>query len=315
MYFPILRGRQFELIALRELIESKAIGENVVPIIEPVKLSTTLNSTLQAFRSAGRQIAVIRNPRVGDFVGKLHDPENEAIRDKFFAEIDQGGFISAYYIDNNDALSRKHIEAKGVSRDQCIALCTSKDSLIKYREIFSDCSPLYTLIHDERSIRRSVQGKKVLWDDKFDKKARNTDYAIEEDHPFSEDHLYYNEEGYEGVADYSIVGEEYSESGFAPYAVVIHIVYFDDDKALRIHHFVSDTNDTINDPPRKFGEALAKFHEWNRVHNLNTIGANALEQLYEAEKYPGLGTLKKLSIMHHIELMSQFMDGGQHADM
>ena len=315
MYFPILRGRQFELIALRELIESKAIGKYVVPIIEPVKLSTTLNSTLQAFRSAGRSIAVIRNPRVGDFVGKLNDPENETIRDKFFAEMDQGAFISAYYIDDNDALRREHIEEKGVSLDQCIALCASKDSLNKYRNVFRDCYPMYTLIHDERSIRRSVQGSKVLWDDKFDKKARNTDYAIEADHPFSEDHLYYDEEGYRGVADYSIVGEEYSESGFAPYAVVIHIVYFDDDNALRIHHFVSDTNDTINDPPRKFGEALEKFHEWNKTHKLHTIGAKALEQLYTEQKFPGLGTIKKLSIMHHLELMSQFMDGGQHEDM
>lgn len=194
-------------------------------------------------------------------------------------------------------------------------MCTSKDSLNIYRDIFSDCLPLYTLIHDERSVRRSVQGKKVLWDDKFVKKARNTDYAIEEDQPFSEDHLYYDEEGYDGIADYSIVGEEYSESGFAPYAVVIHIVYFDEDKTLRIHHFVSDTNYTINDPPRKFGEALAKFHEWNKTHKLHTIGANELEHLYETEKYPGLGTLKKFSIMHHIELMSQFMDGDWHENM
>ena len=34
MYFPYLRGRQFELIALRELVERKKIGQNIIPIIE-----------------------------------------------------------------------------------------------------------------------------------------------------------------------------------------------------------------------------------------------------------------------------------------
>ena len=32
---------------------------------------------------------------------------------------------------------------------------------------------------------------------------------------FSEDNLYYQEDGYVGFADYSVVGEEYSETGFA----------------------------------------------------------------------------------------------------
>lgn len=36
MYFPYLRGRQFELIALRELIENNLIGNHIYPVIEPV---------------------------------------------------------------------------------------------------------------------------------------------------------------------------------------------------------------------------------------------------------------------------------------
>ena len=37
MYFPYLRGRQFELIALRELLENDLIGDKIIPIIEPIK--------------------------------------------------------------------------------------------------------------------------------------------------------------------------------------------------------------------------------------------------------------------------------------
>lgn len=41
MYFPYLRGRQYELLALRELVSRGLISNKVIPIVEPVKLSTT----------------------------------------------------------------------------------------------------------------------------------------------------------------------------------------------------------------------------------------------------------------------------------
>ena len=62
MYFPYLRGRQFELIALRELVELDLIGENVIPVVEPIKPTSTLQSTLAKFVEHERKITVIRNP-------------------------------------------------------------------------------------------------------------------------------------------------------------------------------------------------------------------------------------------------------------
>ena len=38
MYFPYLRGRQFELIALRELVEKDVLSSKIIPVIEPVML-------------------------------------------------------------------------------------------------------------------------------------------------------------------------------------------------------------------------------------------------------------------------------------
>ena len=49
MYFPYLRGRQFELIALRELVEKGVLSSRIVPIIEPVKLSSTLIKTIETY--------------------------------------------------------------------------------------------------------------------------------------------------------------------------------------------------------------------------------------------------------------------------
>lgn len=99
-----------------------------------------------------------------------------------------------------------------------------------------------------------------------------------------------------------------SETGFAPYAVAIHIVYFDKKNILRIAHFVSDFNDDISDPARKFAEAVGKLVEWNKHMNLDTVGIREFEGAYRNRSYPGLGVVKKYSIMHHLELMSRYLD-------
>ncbi len=36
MYFPYVRGRQYELLALRELASQNLLSAKIVPIIEPV---------------------------------------------------------------------------------------------------------------------------------------------------------------------------------------------------------------------------------------------------------------------------------------
>ena len=67
MYFPYLRGRQNELLCLRELLDAGKFSSKVIPIIEPVKFSSTLFSTLIKFIEMGHQVIVIRNPEVGSF--------------------------------------------------------------------------------------------------------------------------------------------------------------------------------------------------------------------------------------------------------
>ncbi|WP_370104289.1 sce7725 family protein, partial [Winogradskyella sp.] len=67
MYFPYVRGKQFELIALRDLC---GLFPNEIlktsPIIEPVKSSSTLKSSLKELASKNVNFNVVINPRVGD---------------------------------------------------------------------------------------------------------------------------------------------------------------------------------------------------------------------------------------------------------
>lgn len=77
MYFPYLRGRQYELLALRELATNHLLGDYVTPIVEPVKLSPTLVNTMADFIKVNHSIAIIRNPAVGTFMSDWQDVQDE----------------------------------------------------------------------------------------------------------------------------------------------------------------------------------------------------------------------------------------------
>ena len=88
MYFPYLRGRQFELIAIRELLEKELIGSKIIPIIEPVKYTSTLAKTLAVYSEKEHKCALIMNPGVGNFVStfrtKPHDEKTAIFNEKCF---------------------------------------------------------------------------------------------------------------------------------------------------------------------------------------------------------------------------------------
>ncbi len=74
MYFPYFRGKQYELIAVRDNADLIAASQ-FVPIIEPVKRSLAgLQRALDALRDANASAVLIVNPHYGD-----HGPNSEAI--------------------------------------------------------------------------------------------------------------------------------------------------------------------------------------------------------------------------------------------
>lgn len=305
MYFPYLRGRQFELIALRELVEKGVLSSRIIPIIEPVKLSSTLIKTIETYAKEGRQLAYITNPMVGSFDSDMKEEKNEKLRIKLEQSIKDSTDILFMNLLRANEKPEMFIEKYA---DNMGTICVDKDAIPVYETYFMEADVKYNLILDESGLRRKIRKQRVLLADKFNKQDRNNDYIEVDDEPFSEDHLYYLDDGYVGFADYSVVGKEYNETGFAPYAVAIHIVYFDKDEGLRVKHFVSDSNDDVSDTAGKFQEALAKLVKWNEGKKLDTVAMKEFENLYRREAYPGLGTVKKLSIMHHLELIGRYLD-------
>lgn len=308
-YYPYLRGRQFELLALRDLVQNGCISDKVVPIIEPIRFSPTLIKTLQVFKEKKKTYAFIQNPQYGTFWNQVNtDTELKKQYDECSSDSSQ---IMAYLMNKKIVDRLQHIQ-----HDDLMIINENMDCLAPYSQVFKEGEDAaYTLIPDKRQFKRIIKNGKILLEDPFPIKDRNADYAKNDDEFFSDDHNGIDSENFIGFSDYSVIGAKYNDSGFAPLAVAIHIVYFDENEDLRVHHFVSDSNDDIKDPAGKYGEAINKLAEWYQQNAMKksflTKGLQLLLDTQKNRKYPGLGTVKKYSIMHHLELMNRYLHGAE----
>jgi hypothetical protein len=309
MYHPYFRGKQYELITIREmapLLKTAAFR----PIIEPVREALSgLHKALDAVVEADGRAIVIVNPHHGDLSG-AGGRLTELLKEKF---LNLPG-ISAGILLKQDATLDEAVECYKTHADHTPSFIhagfTDAKALSErlgkatqeHCHIFFDrfCGKLY---------QKHFKGAhRVLLKDGFEKK-RNADYKPVE--PFSDLHATFAEEGMDGFGDFLIVGDDYSETGGPAYAIAIHLTFIDPDQddAMQIYHFVSDSKDTPKDPAGKFAEALAKM-----MKTLNKPGSKVLETeaikefraFHEQGHFPGLGYVKKLSMNHHIETLADY---------
>lgn len=311
MYYPYVRGRQYELLALKELVLEGRLSNKIVPIVEPVKLSPTLIKTLEAFVNYNKSVCVICNPAVGSFKTDLYNDEKQDLKDKFLDLLKSDKCIKTHIIEEHSVEILDDWKTKwSINITDWYIINVDKNFASIFNEIYNNQEfPKISFIPDESVFRRSIRKNRVLLEDRFEKCERNSDYTKNTDEFFSDDHLYYKDDGFIGFSDYSTIGKQYLESGFAPYAIAIHIVYFDKDSLLKVRHFVSNSNVDIQNPAGKFYEAVEKLKEWVDENKITpTKSLQVFIEHYNNQTYPGLGSAKKLSLMHHIELMGEYLD-------
>lgn len=311
MYFPYLRGKQFELIALRDL--KKLISNNkdkISPIIEPIKLSSTLEKTLLDFKENDINFNIIINPQKGDLIKnsdsiisfletKLKGYDNYQISLIFESKFDYKLLLAK--------IDASKIVCKGFSLIHNVVISNIEEVIFNCQQVKPIINNIINFDKTNSNRRYYRNFKKETWvslADYFEGKDKNSDYLLNSESQYTQEHLYYSDEGYKGFGDFLTIGEKYSEAGFLPWAVAIHISYSDRNKHINVKHFVSDSNGGVEDPGGKFSEALKKLIEWiNSEHIEETEGLKLFKELYNTGHFPGLGVLKKLSIMNHIELV------------
>lgn len=95
MYFPYLRGKQYELLALKDFSQMSPNNAKIIPVIEPVKSQVNgLNSALEALRDNAMRFAVILNPKDGDF---KKDRDNDIFPKLNTLQEDRESWIPAYF--------------------------------------------------------------------------------------------------------------------------------------------------------------------------------------------------------------------------
>lgn len=311
MYYPYLRGKQFELILLRDNI--KLIAENNIhPIIEPVKSDfRALSRALKILNEKkGVNYTLIVNPLVGREPPKTTIILKELIygNSKNYQNLSIGYILHAKSkISELITLLKKYstfnfsIIHYGYSNGNEVAEAIKNNDNIK-NHIFIDgfAGKLYQRHFKNKRIKR------VLIRDGFKSQSKNALYPAVEH--FSDLHITFPDERMDGFGDYLIVGDDYSETGGPAYAVAIHLTYVDSDDDMFISHFISDQTDSPTDPGGKFLEALEKLvttvKKQKSLFFLSKACSEYLE-LYKKKHYPGLGYVKKLSMQHHIELIAE----------
>lgn len=308
MYYPFLRARQFELIALRELATEEATQGVIIPILEPVKEThNNLNLAHKVFQEKGQNAYLVVNPKFGELVG------DSQFYIEYLGTLNSQVFLPAFHYRNNAEYINESIEQFGLTN--CMLICENdiEGDDTNFKSIAElDAVSLIT-VNDpgrNRSLNRSIRGLQkgfIRLDDLFEKKDRNSDFLDITEHRFSEEHIYYATEGFEGFSDYSVLPSEYVEGGSTPRAVVIHLTYLNNQNEIWIRHFTSESNDSIANVQGKFAEAAAKAVNYCRQNDLSNSAITELETYFDTEHYPGLGTVKKLSIKNHLLLLSHFL--------
>ena len=307
-----MRGKQFELILLRENAELIS-KNNISPIIEPVK--NNFSSLIKAAKELNKvkaDFTLIVNPQVGqsdrdDIISDLIDREFKHYRSLSIGYIlhpdtRQSRLISLLDRFPDRVFSLIH---NGFMNGQSLSDAISDHNNIK-THIFLETNPskLY------RKHFKKLNSQRVLIRNGFKQREKNSLYPPDEH--FSDLHITHDDEGMDGFGDFLITGDKYSETGGPAYSVAIHLTHLGMDNDMFIFHFLSDHNDSPADPGGKFLEAMVKLVKEVRKEPKTVFQSKAVkefESLYEKQHFPGLGYVKKLSMQHHIELMANFLNG------
>lgn len=313
MYFPYFRGKQFELLTIRESAPLLSAA-GFTPIIEPVKETLTgLEKSLDAVCEAKGNAVVIVNPRHGDHK-KAGDDISILLKDNF---IEHGGISvgillgAPMSVDEAKKCIKQH--AKHPLTLIHAGFLHGKELAAELGATSKTCSHVFFKdLHPKTYRKHFPAAMRILLHDGFKRRERNRDYPEVEF--FSDLHVTYSEEEAQGFGDFLTVGDEFSESGGPAYAVAIHMTFIDPtkDDGMFIYHFVSKNKQlTPEDPAGKFSEALdlliAKADKTGS-HIFESTAMAEFRELHAQGHFPGLGYVKKLSMKHHIETLKHYSE-------
>lgn len=311
MYFPYLRGKQYELLALRELSPLLGQQKKVVPIIEPVRPpeGSGLDRCFAALNADELDFILIANPSVGELRGPLTSP---AVADYVQANDPNFNWTLGLLVSEGTDIGNlvsDYVERFGNARRLALIHKGRVENIDQLEKLTAPLNRDFDVLDDKlrrRYFRELLSHSRgVTLRDGFPSEDRNSAYLAKAETEFSDDHLFFDDEGWYGFSDYLTIGEGYAEGGFTPRAVAIHWTYEPaPGSPIMVRHFTSVSNGDTSNVGGKFLEAAQKLVDFLEERDIHTQASEVFRIHVANGTYPGLGIVKKLSAQNHLELVS-----------
>lgn len=194
MYFPYLRGKQYELLALKDFSQMSPNNAKIVPIIEPVKNQVNgLNSALETMIKNGMRFALILNPKDGDF---KRNADNYMLPKLKCLQEDREHWIPAYFYKNNADILLAYAEKYNLTKLMVVFPEGTNVHDNNIMDFLSNERVRYVVNGNSSNsaiAKLRALGKNVIsLEDHFNSQNKNADYASNDDEFFSDDFLYLN---------------------------------------------------------------------------------------------------------------------------
>ncbi|MGQ1267800.1 sce7725 family protein [Acinetobacter baumannii] len=305
MYYPILRGKQNEFLALKDIINKLSSSKKVIPVIEPVNTNIkSLLSCLNDLEAKEVTSIIIVNPTNGDLAGD--DRSTESLINSIVTNFKLVKF--GIIIRSTTTLAKINYYLNLLQDFDFILFHQSPYQNINELKQIEELKNFYGHLINNASVPRnyhknfSINHQIVVIDDPFNKQQRNEDYRLNQNEFFSDMHTNYHNLGFNGFGDYLIIGEEYRDGGRLPQTVALHITYPKDGDEIWIKHFLSQHYPF---DPKTSAMVLESINELKEFLEENPyileFSSSCRELLTKGST--SLGTLKRHSIAHHIELI------------
>lgn len=307
MYYPYLRSKQNEMLALRAMAEQKHYA-CITPIIEPIKYpDPSLIKATETMAANDICFAMVINPQ-----SRAITPEDFSL---LLSSI-RSNYIPTFLCDGNLKDVIRQID-EGQYNEVMLAFKESiDDTKDGFEELVSHPSVKTVVGGLGRSLKKQLKSRGVsvvtFKVDAFRAVSSNSQYAGIEDEKYSEEHAFYEEDGFDGFADFCVLPKEIPDGGMTPTTLAIHLTYKKNNEEIWVHHFLSDTRYGRENIQNKFREAAIHVGEFF-VNHKKTQAVQELLDCLSNNHYPGLGVLKKYSIWNHLELVNSILEEQKNA--
>lgn len=310
MYLPFLRGKLFELKAIKEFIDESYggnYGKQIMPIIEPVKEDIRpIMNCIDAMHRVDMPFAIVLNSRLGDYRRSTLEFDITAfLADEKMRYIEH--WVPAFEVTSDTEAIKTAILEHNLSEVMLIFFSGVDYENAQVRDLLNQSSIAYIVVYNlgqnrtMQSRLRATDKHIITIENRFIEQSANVEYS-NIDEFFTDTFNYYEGDGMFGFSDFTALARNYREGGTLPQVVAIHITYERNPEEVYVHHFLSDSKNGKVNIREEYKEACDKI----KPFFVDKQSTQAVLQLIESE-YPGLGAIKKFSIKNHLELMSRIL--------